>query len=78
MNNLLDPTNMFRKFFIVATTLFLLTIGLHAQVIEKSAPAGFDSLRAGIPNGKFDTITYESKTVGTKRRALICWCKRFS
>ena len=42
-----------------------------SQTILKEAPKAFDSLRAGIPNGKIDTVTYESKTVGSKRRALI-------
>jgi len=42
-----------------------------AQSIEQHAPAGFDSLRADIPHGRIDTITYSSKTVGTERRALI-------
>jgi enterochelin esterase-like enzyme len=42
-----------------------------AQSIEKHAPAGFDSLRADVPHGRIDTITYSSKTVGTERRAVI-------
>src|SRR5688572_14236253 len=51
--------------------LTILVIPCLAQNIEKSAPSGFDSLRDGIPKGKIDTITYESATVGTRRRALI-------
>ena len=51
--------------------LTILIIQGHAQNSEKYAPPGFDSLRAGIPSGKIDTITYQSKTVGTARRALI-------
>ena len=62
---------MFKKLFVIASTLFLLNNRSDAQTIEKSAPIGFDSLRTGIPKGKIDTITYESKTVGTNRRALI-------
>ena len=42
-----------------------------SQEIVKHAPPGFDSLRANIPHGKVDTISYESKTVGTNRRAII-------
>lgn len=42
-----------------------------AQYAIKQAPPGFDSLRADIPHGKIDTISYASKTVGTTRRALI-------
>src|SRR5215204_6573090 len=71
MNDLLNVTNMFKKLFIIFNTLFLLTLGLYALNIERSAPAGFDSLRTGIPKGKIDTITYASKTVGTNRRAII-------
>src|SRR6186713_29503 len=61
---------MFKKIFLIASTLFLLNIS-EAQVIEKSAPIGFDLLRTGILTGKIDTLTYKSKTVESKRRALI-------
>ncbi len=44
---------------------------LHAQNIVKQAPEGFDTEQAAIVHGKIDTISYESKTVGTTRRALI-------
>src|SRR5688572_30737017 len=56
--------------FLVAC-LTILVVPCLAQNPEKSAPSGFDSLRIGIPKGKIDTITYESATVGTHRRALI-------
>ncbi|MFC0772018.1 alpha/beta hydrolase-fold protein [Terrimonas alba] len=54
-------------------SLFLITLSLSAnsQNSTKTAPSGFDSLRADIPHGKVDTITYASKTVGTNRRAII-------
>jgi len=55
----------------LVTCLTILVIPCLAQNLEKSAPRGFDSLRIGIPKGKIDTITYESGTVGTHRRALI-------
>ena len=55
----------------LVTCLTILVVPCLAQNPEKSAPSGFDSLRMGIPKGKIDTITYESKTVGTHRRALI-------
>ena len=48
-----------------------LMIECLAQNPDKSAPPGFDSLRNGISNGKIDTVTYESKTVGKRRRTLI-------
>ena len=58
-------------------SLFLLAIALvlmqpvRAQEIVKHAPPGFDSVQTNIPHGKIDTITYNSKTVGNNRRALI-------
>ncbi|WP_163399762.1 alpha/beta hydrolase-fold protein [Flavobacterium fluviatile] len=35
------------------------------------APVGFDQLNANIPSGKIETITYESKTVGSIRKATV-------
>jgi enterochelin esterase-like enzyme len=49
----------------------LLSLTGNSQVIEKHAPLGFDTPRTGIANGKIDTVSYTSKTVGTTRRALI-------
>jgi enterochelin esterase-like enzyme len=51
----------------------LLIGGLSAssQPSVKEAPKGFDVVKADIPHGKIDTISYASKTVGTTRRALI-------
>ncbi len=43
----------------------------NAQIIQKHAPVGFDSLRADIAHGKIDTLSYLSKTVGATRKALI-------
>lgn len=45
--------------------------GLYAQNLVSHAPRGFDSLRTNIQHGKIDTISYNSKTVGTSRKALI-------
>lgn len=42
-----------------------------AQNMVTPAPLGFDIVRDGIPHGKIDTITYQSKTVGANRKALI-------
>ena len=53
------------------TVLFLICNAARSQNTVKQAPPGFDSLRADISHGKIDTITYNSKTVGNKRRALI-------
>lgn len=35
------------------------------------APKGFDSLRSDIAHGRIDTVFYNSKTVGAKRKALV-------
>lgn len=51
--------------------LFLGSSTAFSQELVKQAPPGFDSLQAAIPHGKIDTISYDSKTVGTTRRALI-------
>lgn len=57
---------------IVLIALLMAGIGaVHAQVDFKNVPVGFDSKRMDIPHGKIDTLTYASKTVGAKRRALI-------
>ncbi len=55
-------------FFIALLIVNYIVIG---QSVEKQAPAGYDVLRKDIPKGKIDTLTYESKTVGTKRKTLI-------
>ncbi|MDH7460027.1 alpha/beta hydrolase-fold protein [Chitinophagaceae bacterium 26-R-25] len=60
-----------KKLFFLTVALIVTTIQLKAQGFEKHAPDGFDSLRTGVPHGKIDTITYDSKTVGANRRALI-------
>ena len=60
-----------KQFIPVVVFIALLFVSAKAQEIQKQAPPGFDSLRAGIPHGRIDTISYESTTVGTKRRALV-------
>jgi enterochelin esterase-like enzyme len=37
----------------------------------ESAPPGFDVFRDGIARGKIDTMEYDSKTVGKRRKALV-------
>ncbi|TFF37534.1 alpha/beta hydrolase [Mucilaginibacter psychrotolerans] len=49
----------------------LFTTCVFAQDIAHQARAGFDVVRADIPHGKIDTITYDSKTVGNARKALV-------
>jgi enterochelin esterase-like enzyme len=60
------------KIFIFSIiSLMLFNFTLTAQEIEKQAPQGFDVLKDKISHGKIDSIYYESKTVGTKRKAMI-------
>ena len=56
---------------LIICSIMLLNFSINAQNILKQAPQGFDSLQTNIPQGKIDTITYDSKTVGTKRKTLI-------
>ncbi|HSK12372.1 MAG TPA: alpha/beta hydrolase-fold protein, partial [Phnomibacter sp.] len=62
---------MTRKLQMILLFQVLLYISPFAQQIEKSAPIGFDVILEGIPTGKIDTIIYDSKTVGAKRRAIV-------
>src|SRR5919106_927876 len=60
-----------KQLLFAITILLLAASPASAQELAKQAPNGFDSLRAGIPQGKIDTISYASKTVGVTRRSLI-------
>src|SRR5688500_1294349 len=60
------------------SVLLLIGFGVNSQPALKEAPKGFDSLRTDIAHGKIDTITYDSKTVGVKRRALVYMPPGFS
>lgn len=51
--------------------LVVMTSSLLAQKIEKEGPKGFDQVRAGIPNGKVESLEYNSKTVGTNRKVTV-------
>lgn len=46
------------------------TIGA-AVALPNHAPAGFTNERPDIPKGKLDTITYESKSIGVDRKAVV-------
>jgi len=57
--------------------LIFLLIPLFTWLLSASAqepglpPEEFDAMRSGIAHGHIDTITYDSKTVGTKRKAVV-------
>lgn len=42
-----------------------------AQNLQKQAPEGFDLPNPTIQKGKIDTLFYDSKTVGVKRKTLV-------
>lgn len=53
-------------------TVIALFIGYGAAIAQTGqAPEGFDQLNTAIAHGKLDTITYDSKTVGVKRHAVV-------
>ena len=60
-----------KKIISTIALFFMSTILVFAQKIEKEGPKGFDQLRTDIPAGKIDSIQYESKTVGSIRKALV-------
>lgn len=61
---------MKKKILSIAAIVFM-AAGLWAQTIEKEGPKDFDQVKAGIPNGKIESLEYSSKTVGTMRRVTV-------
>ena len=60
-----------KKAVSIIALFIMCNITVFAQKIEKEGPKGFDQLRTSIPAGKLDSIKYESKTVGSIRKALV-------
>ncbi|MFN8257083.1 MAG: alpha/beta hydrolase-fold protein [Bacteroidales bacterium] len=60
-----------KQFIVLLSVLMLVNFTGFSQNPVSPAPKGFDIYRANIPHGKIDTISYDSKTVGNKRKALI-------
>ncbi|MCF2444009.1 esterase [Dyadobacter sp. CY345] len=60
-----------KRFISIVTSLMLVALISNAQEILKEMPKGYDALQAGIQTGKIDSVKYQSKTVGTTRKALI-------
>ncbi|MEO6547330.1 MAG: alpha/beta hydrolase-fold protein [Ferruginibacter sp.] len=54
----------------IAVLLLLTYQVTFAQDAIKPASMGFDTVRA-VPHGKVDTLMYDSKTVGAKRKTII-------
>ncbi len=64
----MKKVNLFQ--FLVAVFLMMIQTGFSQTAITSASP-GFDVVRTDIPHGKIDTISYNSTTVGTTRKALI-------
>jgi len=60
----------YRFQFLIICACFLALAG-NSQNMVIPAPSGFDIVRESISHGKIDTISYNSKTVGNTRKALI-------
>ena len=60
-----------KRFITLVLVSFLFGFGVNSQNTVVTPPSGYDVVREGISHGKIDTVTYMSKTVGAKRRALI-------
>ncbi|MFT3738159.1 MAG: alpha/beta hydrolase-fold protein [Breznakibacter sp.] len=50
---------------------FMISLTCHSQGVVKPASPGFDLVRSSIVHGNIDTVTYQSKTVGQQRKALV-------
>ncbi len=64
-------TKLIKRFAAILAFALITGGSANSQEIIKQAPAGFDTVRANIPHGTIDTISYHSATVGTNRKALI-------
>ncbi|MDH4460699.1 MAG: alpha/beta hydrolase-fold protein [Flectobacillus sp.] len=60
-----------KKTTLCFSIFFLMNLMVYAQKIEKEAPKDFDQVKTGIATGKLDSINYESKTIGSTRKALV-------
>ncbi|MFY7887997.1 MAG: alpha/beta hydrolase-fold protein [Spirosomataceae bacterium] len=60
-----------KKITLCFSIFFLMNLMVYAQKIEKEAPKDFDQVKTGIATGKLDSINYESKTIGSTRKALV-------
>jgi len=60
-----------KQLLIAIFALFLFNAAAYSQAIVKQSRAGFDEFRPNILHGTIDTISYDSKTVGSTRRALV-------
>jgi len=60
-----------KQLITILAVLLVFGYNVKAQNTIIPAPPGFDIFHQVIPHGNIDTITYNSKTVGNKRKAII-------
>jgi enterochelin esterase-like enzyme len=60
-----------KKAPVILIIIFLAVVTMTSAQLVEQAPDGFDVSRANIAHGKIDTVLYESKTVGKKRKTLV-------
>ena len=60
-----------KKIFLQILGLLALSYSSYSQEAILPAAQGFDILRENISHGKIETITYQSTTVGNKRKDII-------
>lgn len=56
---------------LILALLILCSFMSLAQKKEKEMPKGYEQEKMGIAKGKIDTVLYDSKTVGNKRKTLV-------
>ena len=75
MNRLIKPRWGFLISCLLWALLLQMTIGTQvtraALMLPNHAPADFNKVRQDIPKGKLETITYNSKSIGVKRKAVV-------
>ncbi|HJZ94630.1 MAG TPA: alpha/beta hydrolase-fold protein [Gemmataceae bacterium] len=69
---------MLRHPILLLAGALLLPVASRAEDPLPAAPKGFDVKRDGIDRGKIETVEYESKTVGNKRKAIVYTPPKFS
>jgi enterochelin esterase-like enzyme len=60
-----------KKLLSLICMLLISSVFVKGQELEREAPVGFDQVRKQIPQGRIDTVSYNSKTVGNNRKALV-------
>ncbi|ERM81490.1 hypothetical protein P872_10240 [Rhodonellum psychrophilum GCM71 = DSM 17998] len=60
-----------RKIIYLLFGFFMISSHVQSQDLGLEAPQGFDVKRTGITHGSIDKVTYQSKTVGVSRKALV-------